>query len=218
MRARVILLALAIGLAGVAPSAPAQDEGEGGLAKPQRHFRVDRPANLTDAEALTIYSQILDEIVAGYRLSGDPTAERYRTWRRFNKAPYRSATHGERYVNNYANDIGKAYGKYDDAGAMPVGTILAKDSFAVTSRGDVFTGPLFLMEKMEPGFLPEALDWRYTMIMPDGSLFGQTKGPGSEQVEFCITCHRAAGDDVDHLFFVPNDYRIRILNLNLNSQ
>ena len=217
MRAATIVLALVMGLGSAASEVSAQEEGEG-VAKPKRHFRVDRPAALSDAEALTVYSQILDEIVAGYRLSGDATAERYRTWRRFNKAPYRSATHGERFVNNYANDIGKAYGKYDDAGTMPVGTILAKDSFAVTSRGDVFTGPLFLMEKMEPGFLPEARDWRYTMIMPDGSLFGQTKGPGSEQVEFCITCHRAAGDDADDLFFVPDDYRIRILNLNLNSQ
>ena len=220
MRRRVrtvggLSLALLLGLATLdgRQAVLAQSESEG-LAKPQRHFRVDRPANLSDADAETVYSQILDEIVAGYELSGDPTAADYRTWRRYNKAPYRSATHGERYVNNYGNDVGKVYAGFGKNGAMPQGTVLAKDSFAVTSRGDVFTGPLFVMEKMAPGFLPEARDWRYSMIMPDGSLFGQTKGPGSERVEFCITCHKAAGDDLDHLFYVPDDYRMRLLNLN----
>ena len=83
--------------------------------------------------------------------------------------------------------------------------------FAVTARGDVFSGPLFLMERMEAGFSPETNDWRYSMIMPDGSIFGITKGAGSERVEFCHTCHEAVGD-TDNLFFVPEDNRVRFLN------
>ena len=47
------------------------------------------------------------------------------------------------------------------------------------------------------------------MVMPDGSLFGKTKGEGSAKVEFCITCHQAAGDDNDHLFFFPAEVRVR---------
>ena len=95
---------------------------------------------------------------------------------------------------------------------MPEGSVLAKDSFEVTTRGDVVTGPLALMEKMEPGFDPESRDWRYTMIMPDGSVFGTTKGEGSARVEFCAECHRAGGGEDDHLFFVPQTYRVRFLN------
>ena len=213
MKARALLLVMSLAVPSWTPPALAQNEA-GSAYKPQGHFRVERPADLTDAEALSIYRRILDDSVAGYRLSRDPSAASYRRWLRVNSTPYRSATHGERFVSNYANDIGRAYRAFEKAGPMPVGAILAKDSFAVTARGDVFTGPLFLMEKMAPGFLPEARDWRYSMIMPDGSLFGQTKGQGSEQVAFCITCHAAAGDEADHLFFVPKKYRVPVLDLN----
>ncbi len=46
--------------------------------KPTGHFRVERPAGLTGADALTIYNRILDDMVAGYRLSSYPAAEAYR--------------------------------------------------------------------------------------------------------------------------------------------
>ena len=176
---------------------------------PTRHFEVDRPADLSNQAALSIYLRVLDDMAAGYRLSGDVDAGTYRMWRRYNKTPYRSATHGERFVSNYANTVAKDYGKYEAAGKMPVGSVLAKDSFAVTARGDVFLGPLFLMEKMGAGFNPESADWRYTMYMPDGSLFGKTNGDGSAKVKFCITCHKSAGDENDHLFFVPDEVRVR---------
>ena len=178
--------------------------------QPTRHFEIGRPAELSDAAALTVYQRVLDEIVAGYGLSRDPVAEAYRGWRRYNKTPYRSATHGQRFVNNYGNMAANAYGKHEKAGEMPVGAVLAKDSFAVTARGDVFLGPLFVMEKMNAGFNPKSGDWRYTMIMPDGSLFGTTKGEGDRRVEFCITCHLSVAAEQDHLFFVPKDYRVRM--------
>jgi hypothetical protein len=176
------------------------------FAQPTRHFRVPNPARLADADAVSIYDRIRDDMVAAYRLSQNPVADRYYTWRRHNRAPYLSTTHGDRYIDNYANAKARSYGRRD-AGPMPAGAVLAKDSFTVTRRGDVFTGPLFLMEKMAPGFAPEARDWRYTMIMPDGSLFGTTNGEGSERMAFCVSCHKTAGDAADHLFFVPEKYR-----------
>jgi class 3 adenylate cyclase len=182
------------------------------VVRPTRHFRVERPAELADADALTIYDRIRDNMVAGYGRSNDAFSTVYHTWRRYNTAPYLSATHGKRYVNNYANDAAKAYGWFEEADTLPVGSVLAKDSFEVTDRGDVVTGPLTLMEKMQPGFNPEGRDWRYTMIMPDGALFGTTNGEGSERVEFCMECHIAAGDEQDHLFFIPEQHRVRFLN------
>jgi hypothetical protein len=187
------------------------------FAQPTRHFRVPNPARLSDADALSIYDRIRDDMVAANRLSRDPVATQFSTWRRYNRVPYLSATHGQRYINNYANGKAEAYGQ-EDAGPMPAGAMLAKDSFTVTARGDVFTGPLFLMEKMAPGFSAETRDWRYTMIMPDGSLFGTTKGESSERVEFCVTCHATAGDAADHLFFVPERYRMRFLLLEQEYQ
>ena len=180
--------------------------------KPARHFRVERPAGLTGADALVIYNRILDDMVAGYRLSGSGFAEVYRQWQSYNTVPYRSAQHGERFVNNYANDLAKDYRYFEAAGDMPVGAIVIKDSFAVTSRGDVFSGPLFIMEKMPLGFNPESRDWRYTMYMPDGSLFGATNGEGRERVGFCVQCHKLAGFGNDHLFFLPERYRVRFLD------
>jgi len=188
----------------------AQDANE--ATKPTRHFRVERPAALTGADALTIYNRILDDMVAGYRLSSFPYAAKYRLWRRYNTVPYRSAQHGERFVNNYANDIAADYRHFEAAGNLPKGSIVVKDSFTVTAGGDVFSGPLFVMEKMPTGFNPESRDWRYAMYMPDGSLFGMTNGEGSERVEFCISCHKLAGHEHDHLFYVPEQYRVRFLN------
>lgn len=95
---------------------------------------------------------------------------------------------------------------------MPAGAILAKDSFTVTRGGEVFAGALFLMEKMAAGFDPESHDWRYTMIIPDGSLFGTTNGEGSERVSFCVTCHESVDEDHHQMFFVPPDYRIEFLS------
>jgi hypothetical protein len=188
------------------------DEPTIDFAHPKRHFRVPNPARLSDADALSIYDRIRDDMVAAYRLSRNPVATQFYKWRRYNRAPYLSATHGDRYINNYANAKANAYGR-EGAGPMPEGAVLAKDSFTVTRQGDVFTGPLFLMEKMARGFAPDGRDWRYTMIMPDGSLFGISNGEGSERVEFCATCHATAGDAADHLFFVPEDYRARFLQM-----
>lgn len=210
-QARVALAILAAAaLAGAIP-AGADDTD---FSRPRRHFRVENPANLGSADAMTVYNRIAREMQAGYVLSDDPAARHYREWRRFNRAPYRSRTHGNRFINNYVNPVGaEAYGRFGDVGAMPAGTVVAKDSFAVTARGDVFTGPLFLMEKMADGFNPASRDWKYSMIMPDGSYFGVTKGDNAERVEFCISCHERAGAENDHLFFVPDGNRLRAFKL-----
>ncbi len=202
----------------VAAQSTTEPNAGGPTAQPKRHFRVERPADLSNADALTVYTQVLEEMAGGYRLSGLPAAGDYRRWQRYNTVPYRSATHGERFVSNYANTLGRDYGKFEDFGALPTGAILAKDSFAVTASGDVFAGPLFLMEKMPAGFDRPGRDWRYSMIMPDGSVFGTTKGQGDEKVAFCVTCHQAAGDENDHLFFIPETFRRKVLRVQPASQ
>ncbi len=175
---------------------------------PEEHFSVEKPADLSSDEAEAIYTRVRRAMFDAYALSRDPGAVSYPRWRRFNTAPYPSATHGSRYVNNYGNGLAQPYGRPDEFEGLPEGAVLAKDSFAVTADGDVFLGPLFLMEKMSPGFAPDARDWRYSMIMPDGSFFGVTGGDNDASVRFCITCHQAAGDDNDHLFFIPEAARV----------
>jgi hypothetical protein len=173
---------------------------------PTGHFSVSDPAELDAATAEVIYGELVDSIASGYALSQDPAAQTFTKWPRHNTAPYRSATHGKRFVNNYGNRIAEAYGRFEGAGALPVGALLAKDSFSVAKDGTARPGPLFLMEKMAEGFNPESGDWRYSMIMPDGSLFGVTNGENSDKVAYCIGCHAVVADN-DHLFFVPEEFR-----------
>lgn len=176
--------------------------------KPRRHFRVRNAARISKEEAARIYGEVVEEIYSGYRAGGSETTPPYREWGLYNTAPYRSATHGARYVNNYANEIARDYGRYEEAGIFPVGSVLAKDSFSVSKEGEVSIGPLFLMEKMPPGFNRVSGDWRYSMILPNGEFFGETKGRGAQKVEYCIGCHLAK-EELDHLFFVPEAVRVR---------
>ena len=144
-------------------------------------------------------------------LSGEAAtiAEEYQGWERVNTDPYVSATHGSRYVNNYPGpEAAEAYREFEEIGAMPAGGRIAKDSFTVSPDGRVGVGPLFIMEKMAEGFNEASDDWRYAMIMPDGSLFGVTNGPGSQNVQFCAECHAIVADDQDSLYFLPEEFRV----------
>lgn len=154
-----------------------------------------------------MYDCLSKDMKAAYAKSDNEIAVSYASWPRYSKQSYVSGTHGNRYVQNYANKTGRAYGNFEKAGTLPEGTALAKDSFSVTADGKVSVGPLFLMEKMDAGFNAESGDWRYTMIMPNGSVFGTTKGANAGKVEFCITCHISVAPDADSVFFLPEEYR-----------
>ena len=110
---------------------------------------------------------------------------------------------------NYANEWAKAYGAFENAGTFPAGSALAKPSFSVKGNGKASLGPLFLMEKMEAGFNAASGDWRYTMIMPNGSVFGTTNGKNSKKVEFCIGCHQTVTPDQDSVMLLPEEYRVK---------
>lgn len=164
---------------------------------------------LTDREAAAAYDCVIGQLRTAYGKSGHPVAAGYQGWQRYSRVAYQSATHGGRFVQNYANAKARAYGGYEKAGRMPVGATLAKDSFAIDASGRAAPGPLFIMEKMSAGFSPDGGDWKYTMIMPNGSVFGETRGKNAAGMQFCIECHIAVGDEQDSLMFVPEEYRVR---------
>lgn len=199
------LATLTLGAGATAQDAPARavassEEGAG-------HFAAPDPADLSPEQASAIYRDIFEQMVDGYRLSGRVAALNYPRWRRFNTSPYRSATHGQRFVNNYANAAAEFYGRFERAGIMPPGAVIVKDTFYVSRAGGVFPGALMIMEKMPPGFSEATGDWRFTMIMPDGSLFGETGGENFESVAFCGNCHALAAEN-DYLFFLPKEFRV----------
>jgi len=189
-------------------AAPQLAQISGDPAKPRRHFRVPNAADMDAEKSEKIYAKLGEKMAALYKLSGHPVAKEFRTWKRYNSAPYRSATHGRRFLNNYASKKAAAYGKFEGAGMFPKGAVIAKDSFAVTEDGRVNAGPLFIMEKMAQGFNDASGDWRYTMIMPDGTIYGTTKGESAERVKYCIGCHLTRERN-DHLYFVPQKFRVK---------
>jgi len=208
-----VLCVFVLGMSG--PSALTSSAGQeqqradfsGDPNRPRHHFRTSHPARLTPGEAEGVYRHLADRLAAGYALGGHPVARDYRGWRRYNSAPYLSAAHGNLYINNYANEAASAYGQFESAGRLPVGAVIAKDSFVVERDGTVRPGPLFIMKKMPRGFNYVSGDWRYMKIMPDGTFVGETHGDSPERVEFCITCHLAK-EPQDHLFLVPAPYRV----------
>jgi hypothetical protein len=178
----------------------------GEAANPRRHYRLRDPEPLDAERAAEIYAIAREAMRVGYPLSGLQVASDYQNWRRYNSAPYLSATHGNHYLNNYANECARAYGEFEGAGRLPVGAVIAKDSFSVTNSGGILLGPLFIMEKMPQGFNYVSGDWKYTLVRSDGTLFGETNGTGATRVEYCIACHLAR-ERYDHLYFMPKDYR-----------
>ncbi len=145
---------------------------------------------------------------AAYAKSNNPVAASYASYKAYSQHAYVSATHGERYVENYGNKVAAPYGKYENAGKMPVGSKLAKPSFSVKGNGSAAVGPLFVMEKMQPGFHADSEDWRYTMIMPNGSIAGTTGGKGSKNVQFCIGCHLSVTPEQDSIMLLPEELRV----------
>ncbi len=204
-----LLAVLLAAFTGVPAIESAAQTGEADLMRPQRHFELRNPANLTATESLMIYGDIGGTMASGYAVSQDPIAAGFRKWRRLNASPYKSATHGNRYVNNFANGLAaQSYAALAAGSRLPAGAVLAKDSFTVTADGAVYAGALFVMEKRAAGASPATGDWRYAMIMPDGSYLGDSTGDNAEGVAFCHDCHRME-PETDFLFGIPEKYRMR---------
>ncbi|MES0828342.1 cytochrome P460 family protein [Ruegeria sp. SCP11] len=182
-----------------APYAAAQSTGE------NAHIAIENPADLSKEEALRIYKSLQRRMARGYDAAKLDLLMNYQSWPLFNDAPYISATHGQRFVNSYANRMAHNYGTLQEGEKLPVGSVLAKDSVTVTDEGNIHPGAMFVMEKLREGASPDTADWRYIMVLPDGSLFGDTTGFRASAVAYCHECHEAVADR-DYTFFVPEDY------------
>ena len=179
-----------------------------GACSPCNPCAPSAAGEITPAESTAVYKCLIGEMTAGYAKAGLKTVSGYTGWTRVNTSPYQSATHGSRYVNNYADKhAARRYIKFEKAGLMPAGSVIAKDSFAVRPDGSTAAGPLFVMEKMTAGFSPKTGNWRYTMIMPNGAVFGTTKGKGAASVKFCAECHMSMGEGQDSMTFLPEEFR-----------
>jgi hypothetical protein len=149
-------------------------------------------------------------MTGGYAKAGVKDVQGYSGWTNVASSPYQSATHGNRYVNNFADKYAAyRYKLYEKAGPIPVGSVIAKDSFLVKANGKLSPGPLFIMKKMPAGFSKDTGNWQYSMIMPNGKLVGTTNGKGAATMKFCAECHASVAENQDSLFFLPAEYRVK---------
>jgi opacity protein-like surface antigen len=134
-------------------------------------------SDLTFKEAQVVYDCIAADLQAGYA-KGDkkwiPAAfvTDYPNWTLANTLPANPGFHGGRFLMTRVNAVGAdEYLKFaeDDDVHIPAGTVIAKESFAVSEQGKVQKGPLFIMEKVAVGVSPETDDWYYMMVAPNGA-------------------------------------------------
>ncbi|NVO57695.1 cytochrome P460 family protein [Rhodobacteraceae bacterium B1Z28] len=193
-------MAIAFGLLAIGGMALADDQ--------DAHLAIENPADLSKDEAQQHYQALTRRMARGYGTAQLDIILNYQSWPLFNDAPYISATHGQRYVNSYANRMAHNYATLQEGEVLPMGSVLAKDSMTVTDEGKIYPGALFVMQKLSAGASPETADWRYIMVMPDGSLFGDTTGFRASAVAYCHVCHEAVADR-DYTFYVPEEYQVK---------
>ena len=145
--------------------------------------------DLTGEEVTALYECIKEELRAGYASGDNPWAKEYVSWGPTASRPAAPGAHGKRFLNTTANETALAeYLKFsDERGPMPVGSVLAKESFSVTKKGKVKAGPLFFMEKVAAGTADEFDNWVYSAVQPKGKVMKIKQG-------FCHACHDAFSD------------------------
>lgn len=159
--------------------------------------------DLTDEQVQGIYDCIKEKLREGYAAEGVEIAKEYQGWKAASTLPAVNGSHGKRFLMTFVNETGFAeYTKFsDERGPMPVGSILAKESFNVNKKGEVKQGPLFFMVKAEAGGdAKEYGDWVYSAY--------STKGKAMKiKQAFCHGCH-SAFEDQDAMGYPGEDYRV----------
>lgn len=122
----------------------------------------------TDIDKL--YDCIKDDLAKGYGQAGHEIGANFRNWKATQTAIGPSfAGHGDRFLKTYANDIAfDDYIQFRDEGgfSMPVGSILAKESWKINKEGVPTPGPLLIMTKLKAGEASEFGDWLYAGVSP----------------------------------------------------
>lgn len=170
---------------------------------------IDRDA-MSYTDAHEIYLCIADKQGIGYQ-TGDKRwvnidhVKQFRSWTPASTLPADPGVHSGRFLFTYVNSIGASeYLKFKDEGAkMPVGTVIAKESFSVKDSGKTKLGPLFIMEKVAPGTSPKTNDWYYTAVQPNGV-------PMAVNVfKACNECH-SGFEGSDYLGYPDEEVRVGV--------
>ena len=163
--------------------------------------------DLTADQAAAVYDCMKAEMLAGYskgpkRWIKAEYVKDYRGWTAASTAPAAPGVHGDRFLMTYVNDAGAdAYLAFAEEGVdMPVGTVVAKESFTIGKGGKAKAGPLFLMEKAAKGASPQTNDWYYMMVSAGGAPVAVPV------VQACHGCH-AGYEDTDGMGYPEESVR-----------
>lgn len=161
------------------------------LASPALSFAADctldkKPADLNVDEVSSYYECIRGDLVAAYQKGDNPVAKAYTEWKAGATGPAKPGFHSNRYLMTYINDIGlDTYTAYATSDVdMPVGSLVAKESFKIKKGGKLKAGPLFIMEKVGKDKAPKAGGWVYSAVKANGK-------PMKVKQSFCHSCHQA---------------------------
>lgn len=159
--------------------------------------------DLTADEVNAVYACLSDALAAGYAQGDNVVAAEYRDWTPTATRPGLAGAHSERFLMTFVNDIGaEQYLAYEVSAdfTMPVGAVLAKESFKFSDAGAVQNGPLFIMEKVATGSADEFGNWVYSVVQPNGNPMGISQA-------FCHDCHSAFSDQ-DSMGYPLEDVRL----------
>ncbi len=164
--------------------------------------------DMNPEQATAVYQCLREAMQAGYA-EGDKRwipaefVSDYPNWTQVSTFPAAPGFHSGRFLVTFVNDVGvDEYLKYEE-GVIPAGTVIAKESFMVDDDGAVSIGPLFIMQKVEPGTSPETLDWYYMMVGANGA------PQGIDVMTACNTCHMEVFGEQGGLGFPVEDARLR---------
>ena len=162
-----------------------------------------KKADLNNEQVQSLYDCIKSELREGYASKGVDLTSDYAGWKAAATLPAAPGVHGKRFLMTFVNDTGfEEYVKYsDERGPMPVGSILAKESFNVSKKGKVKKGPLFFMTKVAAGGDAEKFgNWVYAAVTPKGKAMKVKQG-------FCHGCHEAF-EDQDAMGYPAEEVRL----------
>lgn len=139
---------------------------------------------LNPEQVQVIYDCIREELRAGYKAGDDPVAVAYTDWGAASKLPAAPGFHSNRFLMTFVNETGfDAYTDFKDEDAlMPVGTVIAKESFGINKKKVVRKGPLLIMEKVAVGTADEFDNWVYSGVTSKGKVMKIKQA-------FCHDCH-----------------------------
>ena len=162
---------------------------------------VAEKEDIKEAEIVALYDCIAGAMAGAYAKSEHPAAADFRSWTVTGTRPGLAGAHSERFLLTWANPAGaEEYLKFAEEGVvMPVGSVLAKESFNV-KNGKAVVGPLFLMTKVGADQAPDTGGWFYEAVQPNGKMM---KFPQA----MCHDCH-IAWESQDALAYPLEEVRV----------